>query len=64
MDTKARFNRLDPEVSYLIIDGETGYVKTDGIQGADAMSQTWEDADEAWPAGEEEFKGQPIDTAT
>jgi hypothetical protein len=60
----ARFNRLDPEASYLIIDGETGHSKGDGVQGAEAMAQTWNENDEAWPEGETEFRGSPVDVAT
>jgi hypothetical protein len=36
MTMNARFNRLDPEASYLIIDGATGHSKGDGMQGAEA----------------------------
>lgn len=59
----ATFNNLDPADHYLIIDGATGHSKGDGIQGADVMSQEWDEGDEAWPAGEEDFRGRPIEVA-
>jgi len=61
----ARFNKLEIETSYLITEGETGYSKGEGIQGAYAMSSDeWEEGDEAWPAGEQEFRGKAIDVAS
>jgi hypothetical protein len=60
----ASFNALDPGGTYLIIDGATGHSKGDGLQGAAVMAQEWDEGDEAWPAGEEDFRGQPIETAT
>lgn len=59
----AHFNSLDPADHYLIIDGKTGHSKGDGIQGAAVMAQEWESGDEAWPAGEEAFRGRPIEIA-
>ncbi|MCK9394269.1 MAG: hypothetical protein M0Q44_01595 [Methylobacter sp.] len=60
----ARFNKLETEISYMIIDGETGHPKGDGVQGAYAMtSDEWEEGDEAWPAGEQDFRGKPLDIA-
>lgn len=60
----ARFNNLENETSYLIVDGETGYSKGDGVQGAWAMAHEWEEGDEAWPAGEQKFLGKAIDVAS
>jgi len=61
----ARFNNLEIETSYLITDGETGHSKGDGVQGAYAMSSDeWAEGDEAWPSGEQEFRGKPIDVAS
>ena len=61
----ARFYALDPVKNYDIIDGETGNWKTQGMQGANAMTRDdWNDGDEAWPQGTTEFDGQPIDVAS
>lgn len=60
----AKFNQLDPMEHYMIIDGETGHSRGDGIQGSDVMAQNWKPNDEAWLAGEEEFKGKPIEIAS
>lgn len=57
----ATFNNLDLTAAYDIIDGEDGSPITSGIMGADAMAASWPDAAEAWPAGESEFRGQPIE---
>ena len=59
----ATFNNLDPTAGYLITCCLTGHSKGDGISGADAMAQEWEEGDEAWPAGETEFRGRPVETA-
>lgn len=59
----ATFSRLEPTKNYTIIDGETGYSRTDSIQGADAMATDWDEGDEAWPSGEQDFAGKPIDVA-
>ena len=59
----ATFNTLTETDSYLIIDGETGHSKGDGIQGSDVMTQKWESGDEAWPAGETEVRGRPVEVA-
>ena len=59
----AKFSRLEVEENYDIIDGETGHWRTQGIQGADAMMMAWNVGDEAWPAGETEFSGRPVEVA-
>ena len=59
----AKFVDLDPHLNYDIIDGETGHWRTMGIQGCHAMTSHWEEGDEAWPTGETEFRGQPVETA-
>ena len=59
----ATFNTLSLTESYDIIDGDNGYSLTQGIQGADAMSTSWPDGAEAWPAGEQEFRGKPVEIA-
>lgn len=60
----AKFHNLIIKDHYDIIDSETGRWKTQGIQGGEAMMfDDWDEGDEAWPAGEEEFKGQPEDIA-
>ena len=58
------FRSLDPTGIFDIVDGETGNWITQGIQGATAMSMSWTPGDEAWPCGEEEFSGSPIETAS
>lgn len=59
----AKFRKLEIEAHYDIIDSETGHWRTQGIQGAAAMATTWDKGDEAWPAGERDFSGKPIETA-
>jgi|HubBroStandDraft_4_1064222.scaffolds.fasta_scaffold1880854_1 hypothetical protein len=59
----AKFTNLTIDEHYDIIDGETGHWRTQGIQGADAMATTWKDGDEAWPVGETEFRGKPVEIA-
>jgi len=61
--TKAKFRNLAIETSYDIIDGVTGHWRTQGIQGAAAMAATWKKGDEAWPAGEQDFAGKPVEVA-
>ena len=63
--SKAKFSKLAADKNYDIIDGKTGYWRTQGIPGADAMAREWrwEEGDEAWPAGETEFDGEPADIA-
>ena len=58
----ANFNNLEIVASYKII-SVMGYEITDGISGGDAMRARWNDGDEAWPAMEEEFSGDPIEVA-
>jgi hypothetical protein len=58
------FNKLNPTSSYLIVDGETGYSLTDGIQGSDAMAMDWPAGAEAWNTGETKFMGSPVDKAS
>lgn len=57
----SKFTNLEITVTYDIIDAESGHPITEGIQGADAMSQDWADNAEAWPAGETKFAGQPVE---
>lgn len=59
----ATFNELNPTTNYQIINGENGYSLTDSIQGADAMTTDWPDDAEAWPQGETEYKGKPVEVA-
>lgn len=59
----AQFSKLIIDEHYDIIDGDTGHWRTQGIQGANAMAIAWEDGDEAWPAGETEFDGKPVEIA-
>jgi hypothetical protein len=49
--------------NYDIVDAETGYWVTQGIQGVAATNATWAVGDEAWPAGEEAFVGEPVSVA-
>jgi hypothetical protein len=64
MAQKARFRSLEYQKNYDIIDGKTGYWRTQGIQGANAMTQFWNKGDEAWPSGTTEFENeQPIEIA-
>ena len=62
-DNMARFSRLAVDDHYDIIDADSGRWITQGIQGADAMATTWDEGDEAWPSGEKDFKGSPVDIA-
>lgn len=59
----SKFTALEIDRNYDIINGETGHWRTQGIQGSDAMSQSWDEGDEAWPAGETEFSGEPVEVA-
>ena len=59
----AGFRALELTASYDIIDGETGHSRTQGISGAAAMARDWSAGDEAWPAGEQDFRGQPVEVA-
>ena len=59
----SRFNALETNQTYLLIDGETGHSLTDGIAGADAMAEEWPAGAEAWPAGENQFDGSPVEIA-
>ena len=60
----ARFSNLESSDTYLIIDGETVHSKGDGIQGSYIMSSDeWDEGDEAWPHGEQDFRGRPLDVA-
>ena len=49
--------------NYDIVDAETGHWVTQSIQGGDAMRATWTVGDEAWPAGEALFAGEPVAVA-
>jgi hypothetical protein len=59
----ARFHDLYYSDNYDIIDFESGRWVTRGIQGVDATNATWGVGDEAWPAGEELFEGDPVSVA-
>ena len=60
----AKFATLDPEAHYDIISSESGSWITRGIQGVDALSTTWEEGDEAWPAGTTSWESNdPVDVA-
>ena len=59
----AKFHKLPPDAHYDIIDGGSGHWRTQGIEGGAAMEAVWHLGDEAWPAGETEFKGKPVDVA-
>ena len=59
-----KFSNLETEISYDIIDSETGNHITQGIQGSDAIGLDWPDAAEAWPTGETEFSGAPVEVAS
>jgi hypothetical protein len=61
--TAHKFHDLEASENYDIIDAETGHWITQGIQGADAMATTWPESSEAWPAGEDDFSGNPEDVA-
>ena len=65
-DTVGRFgaNDLDPEALYDIISGESGHWVTCGIQGGDVIRAVWVVGDEAWPAGEDTFDGDPVAIAS
>lgn len=60
----AQFNNLKADASYDIISAKSGRWITQGIQGADALAADWPAGSEAWYAGEEDFVGQPIETAS
>lgn len=57
----AKFHQLDIEALYDIVAGDTGC--WDGVQGGEAMATEWKEGDEAWPAGEKEFRGKPVEIA-
>ena len=58
----ARFRNLVLTATYDIIDGKTGYWRTQGISGADAMSSdNWKPTDEAYAANE--ITDEPIEIA-
>ena len=59
----ARFYGLLYADRYDIIDGDTGKWRAQGIQGGDALRASWMVGDEAWPAGEEAFTGEPVSVA-
>ena len=58
-----KFSNLEIDCNYDIIDAESGHPLTEGIQGADAMSDNWPDGAEAWPAGETKFLGKPFEVS-
>lgn len=64
-DTVGRFGatELNPEGHYDIV-GESGHWVTCGIQGGDAIRAAWVVGDEAWPAGEDTFDGDPVAIAS
>jgi hypothetical protein len=74
-DKMAKFRKLVMDEHYDIVDGRTGHWRTQGIchlkisligtdvQGCAAMASRWSKGDEAWPTGEENFHGQPVDIA-
>lgn len=62
--TDYNFTELTPGANYDIIDGESCHWITQGIQGADALSQDWPEDAEAWPAGESDFSGSPVEVAS
>ena len=56
---------LNPCLNYDIVCGESGRWLTRGIQGGDAIrAECWVVGDEAWPAGEETFDGDPVAIAS
>jgi len=59
----ARFTELDITNSYDIVDADTGDWITQGVQGSEAMQRNWPDDAQAWPQGEREFEGSPVDVA-
>jgi hypothetical protein len=59
----ARFHDLYYSDNYDIIDFESGHWAARSIQGVDATNATWGVGDEAWPAGEELFEGDPVSVA-
>jgi hypothetical protein len=64
--TEGRFTAhdLDAGAHYDIVSGESGDWITRGIQGGDAIRTVWDVGDEAWPAGEEAFEGDPVAIAS
>ena len=63
MDDTASFSNLVIDAQYDIIDAETGHNITCGIQGSEAMRESWSVGAEAWPVGEEDFDGVPVEVA-
>ena len=59
----AKFTQLELTANYDVVDPKENHFITQGIQGADAMEVSWPKGAEAWPAGEEEFKGRPSDVS-
>ena len=63
IERTARFYGLLYEGHYDIVSGDSGHWITRGIQGGDALRASWMVGDEAWPAGELTFAGEPVSIA-